>query len=84
MVDEHKIKLENNIFHGMEENPKAVEMLENGEYRGKACIVINENAEGVSPMTRTFEGRMLVVVEYMSGPVGIGARQLERRGDDWL
>lgn len=48
-VVEHKIKLENNIFHGIKEIPKAVEMLKNGQYRGKACIVVDEEAPGVLP-----------------------------------
>lgn len=46
---EHGVKLENNIFHGIKEIPRAVEMLRNGEYRGKACIVIDEGASGVVP-----------------------------------
>lgn len=46
---EHKIKLENNIFHGLKEIPRVVEMLKNGQYRGKACIVIDENAPGLVP-----------------------------------
>ncbi|KAK5098409.1 hypothetical protein LTS08_006542 [Lithohypha guttulata] len=48
-VVEHKIKLENNIFHGIPEIPRAVEMLRNGEYRGKACIVVDEGAPGTLP-----------------------------------
>lgn len=48
-VVEHDIKLENNIFHGIKEVPRAVEMLRNGEYRGKACIVVDEDAPGVLP-----------------------------------
>ncbi|TKA82648.1 hypothetical protein B0A55_00746 [Friedmanniomyces simplex] len=48
-VVEHDIRVENNIFHGLEEVPKAVEMLKKGEYRGKACFVVDENAIGVVP-----------------------------------
>lgn len=48
-VVEHNVKLENNIFHGILEIPKVVEMLQNGQYRGKACIVIDESAPGVLP-----------------------------------
>lgn len=46
---EHGVKLENNIFHGIKEIPRAVEMLKNAEYRGKACIVVDEEAPGVLP-----------------------------------
>jgi propanol-preferring alcohol dehydrogenase len=46
---EHDIKLENNVFHGLTDVPRAVEMLKKGEYRGKACIVIDEDAPGVLP-----------------------------------
>lgn len=42
-IVEHKIKVENNVFHGLEEIPRAVEMLRNGQYRGKACIVVDED-----------------------------------------
>jgi len=48
-VVQHNIKLENNVFHGIKEIPKAVEMLKNGQYRGKACIVVDEEAPGVLP-----------------------------------
>lgn len=44
---EHNLKVENNVFHGIKEAPRAIQMLEKGEYRGKACIVINEDAPGV-------------------------------------
>lgn len=48
-VVKHDIKLENNVFHGIPEIPRAVEMLKNGQYRGKACIVIDKDAPGVLP-----------------------------------
>ena len=44
---EHKLHLENNIFHGIKGIPKVVEKAENMEYRGKAVIVIDEQAVGV-------------------------------------
>lgn len=46
---EHDIKLENEIPHGMKEVPRAVEMLKNGGYRGKACIVVDEDTPGLHP-----------------------------------
>lgn len=49
-IVEHQIKLENNIFHGIEEIPRVVDMLKNGQYRGKACIVIDEEAPGLLPI----------------------------------
>lgn len=48
-VIKHDIKVENNIFKGLDEVPKAVEMLRNGEYRGKACFVVDEKAVGLVP-----------------------------------
>lgn len=48
-VVEHKIKLENNVFHGIPAIPRVVEMLKDGQYRGKACIVVDEQAPGVLP-----------------------------------
>jgi alcohol dehydrogenase, propanol-preferring len=46
-VVEHNIHLENNVFKGLDEIPRAVEMLQNVQYRGKACFIVDPNAEGV-------------------------------------
>ena len=48
-VVEHNIHVENNVFYGLEEIPKAVEMLRNFQYRGKACFVVDKEAVGVEP-----------------------------------
>lgn len=48
-VVEHDIHVENNIFHGLEEIPRAVEMLQKVQYRGKACFVVDKDAVGVEP-----------------------------------
>lgn len=48
-VVKHKIHVENNIFDGLAVIPKVVEMLQNVQYRGKAAIVVDENAVGVRP-----------------------------------
>lgn len=48
-VVEHDIRVENNVFHGLQEIPRAVDMLKNGQYRGKACFVVDENAVGIAP-----------------------------------
>ncbi|KAK3676145.1 hypothetical protein LTR78_003895 [Recurvomyces mirabilis] len=48
-VVEQGIKVENNIFTGLDEVPKAVEMLKKGEYRGKACFIVDEDAVGLRP-----------------------------------
>lgn len=44
---EHDLHLENNVFHGLNEIPRAVEMLKNVQYRGKACFLIDKDAEGL-------------------------------------
>jgi propanol-preferring alcohol dehydrogenase len=46
-VVDHNIHLENNVFHGLKEIPRAVDMLKNVQYRGKACFIIDPDAEGV-------------------------------------
>lgn len=46
-VVEHNIHLENNVFKGLKEIPRAVEMLQNVQYRGKACFIVDPDAEGV-------------------------------------
>ena len=48
-VVEHNIHVENNIFHGLQEIPRAVEMLKKAEYRGKACFIVDKDAVGVEP-----------------------------------
>ena len=40
-VVEHDIKVEKNIFHGLDQVPRAVEMLRTGGYRGKGVVVID-------------------------------------------
>lgn len=41
-VVQHNIKVENNIFHGLDAVSRIVKMLQNAEYRGKATIVVDE------------------------------------------
>lgn len=48
-VVEHNIHVENNIFDGLKEIPRVVEMLQNVQYRGKAAFVIDEKAAGIRP-----------------------------------
>ena len=48
-VVEHNIHVENNVFHGLKEIPRVVEMLKNVEYRGKAAFVVDKDAVGVEP-----------------------------------
>jgi propanol-preferring alcohol dehydrogenase len=42
LVVKHNIKVHSNIFHGIHEIPKVVDMLSKGQYRGKGVIVIDE------------------------------------------
>lgn len=42
-VVEHNIKVEKKIFHGLVQVPTAVEMLQNGAYRGKGVIIVDES-----------------------------------------
>ncbi|KAK5031824.1 hypothetical protein LTS07_004445 [Exophiala sideris] len=42
-VVQHNIKVEKNIFHGIDQVPTAVEMLRTGQYRGKGVIMIDSN-----------------------------------------
>lgn len=42
LVVKHNIKVHSNIFHGIHEIPKVVDMLTKGQYRGKGVIVIDE------------------------------------------
>ena len=48
-VVEHGIHVENNVFDGLEEIPRVVEMLQNKRYRGKATFVVDESAVGIRP-----------------------------------
>ena len=49
-VVKYKIHVENNVFHGLKEVPRVVEMLKNVEYRGKAAFfVVDESAVGAAP-----------------------------------
>lgn len=44
IVVKHNIKVNITIFHGIDEIPKAVDMLRHGKYQGKGVIVIDEDA----------------------------------------
>ena len=44
LVVQHKIKVKTNLFHGIREVPKVVELLRKGAYQGKGVIVIDEEA----------------------------------------
>ena len=46
-VVKHDIRIESNIFHGLHEVPRAVEMLQRGQYRGKGIIILDEKAAEV-------------------------------------
>ena len=46
---EHDVHLENNVFDGLKEIPRAVDMLQNVQYRGKAAFVVDEDAVGARP-----------------------------------
>lgn len=46
-VVDHNIHLENNVFKGLNEIPKAVDMLQKVQYRGKACFIVDPKAVGV-------------------------------------
>ncbi|KAF6813570.1 alcohol dehydrogenase GroES-like domain-containing protein [Colletotrichum musicola] len=41
-VEEHGIKLENNIFHGLDKIHEAVELVHSGKISGKAVIIVDE------------------------------------------
>ena len=47
-VVKHDIRIESNVFHGLHEVPRAVEMLQTGQSRGKGVIVVDEEAAKVS------------------------------------
>ena len=46
-VVEHDIQIESNIFYGLHEVPRAVDMLQTGQYRGKGVIVVDKEAAKV-------------------------------------
>jgi alcohol dehydrogenase, propanol-preferring len=48
-VVKYNIHVENNVFRGLDEIPRAVEMLKKAEYRGKACFIVDKDAVGVEP-----------------------------------
>jgi alcohol dehydrogenase, propanol-preferring len=48
-VVKYNIHVENNVFWGLDEIPRAVEMLKKAEYRGKACFIVDKDAVGVEP-----------------------------------
>jgi propanol-preferring alcohol dehydrogenase len=50
LVVKHDIKVESNIFHGIREIPKVVDMLSKGQYRGKGVIIIDEGASRLSKL----------------------------------
>ena len=51
-VVKHDIQIESKIFQGLHEVPRAVEMLQTGQYRGKGIIVVDEEAARVT-LTQT-------------------------------
>lgn len=48
-VVEHKMHVENNIFNGLDEIPRVVEMAQKAQYRGKASFIVDKDAKGVEP-----------------------------------
>ena len=44
MVSKHNIKVETIHFEGLKEIPKAVELIHSGKIKGKAIILIDEEA----------------------------------------
>jgi propanol-preferring alcohol dehydrogenase len=40
----NKIAVETNVFHGLEEVPKMVELSHSGKMKGKAVVVVDEEA----------------------------------------
>ena len=49
MIVEHNIHVENNVFRGLGEIPRVVEMAQNMQYRGKACFIVDKDAVGLEP-----------------------------------
>jgi propanol-preferring alcohol dehydrogenase len=57
VVVKNDIKVKTNVFYGINEIPKVVDMLRKGQYQGKGVIVINrEAAEMVK--SREIESRL--------------------------
>ncbi|KAI9640877.1 hypothetical protein NHQ30_010718 [Ciborinia camelliae] len=44
LVSKHNIKVQANIFKGLEELPKAVELAHSGKMKGKPVIIIDDEA----------------------------------------
>lgn len=42
LVAEHKIKIETNVFHGLNDVPKMVELAHSGKMQGKPVVVVDE------------------------------------------
>jgi propanol-preferring alcohol dehydrogenase len=42
VVVKHDIKVKSNIFYGLQEIPKVVELLRQGRYQGKGVIVVDK------------------------------------------
>lgn len=45
----HNIHLENNVFKGLVEIPRVSQMAQNFQYCGKACFIVDMDAEGLEP-----------------------------------
>jgi propanol-preferring alcohol dehydrogenase len=50
LVVKHEINVESNVFHGIREIPKVVDMLSKGQYKGKGVIIIDEEASRLSKL----------------------------------
>ena len=48
-VIEHNIHVENNVFKGLDEIPRVSDMARNSQYRGKACFLVDLDAQGLEP-----------------------------------
>ena len=48
-VVKYNIHVENNVFKGLDEIPRVVDMLQNVQYRGKACFIVDKDAKNVEP-----------------------------------
>lgn len=44
IVSKHNIKVHTNLFQGLEEVPKAVELARSGKMKGKPVILIDDDA----------------------------------------
>lgn len=41
VVDEHKIQVKTNVFHGLKEIPKLVDLAYSGKMQGKAVVIVD-------------------------------------------